>query len=196
MVLPQALYDTQRRKKRLIPDISTWVQVYSTYMLVLAAHSPEQALELIAYKLLIVWHSQKFEYPSWLQYDSEYRQWAAANQCRSWSQIHPQIYAYAFTAHGKASTWCPTCQVDGGSHTFDCPRFLPPNACPSPLLIPPRQPPLNKSHPPPPTRPRPDYCILYNKNHGSCPYRDCKYTHRCAYCNQTGHPVSSCPKKA
>lgn len=201
VVLTRTIYDTQRRKKRLIPDISTWVQVFSTYMLVLASHSPAHALELISYQLLIVQHSKKFQYPSWLQYDTEFRQWAAANKCKTWSQIHPQIYAYAFTAQGKASSWCPVCQVDDGNHKYDCPCFT---QTPPPIFHPQQpnkryplpSPPPSRPFPPPPKRPRPDYCILYNKNSGSCPYKDCKFAHKCSFCGQQGHPVANCPKKA
>ena len=63
-------------------------------MLILASRYPEQAQELMSYQLFIVRHCRKFEYPSWLQYDTEYRQWAAANNSRNWSQIQPQICAY------------------------------------------------------------------------------------------------------
>ena len=210
VILPELACDIQRRKKRQIPDIATWVQVYSIYMLVLSAHHPSSTSELIAYQLLIVQHSKKFEYPSWLQYDIEFRQWAAANQYTKWSQIHPQFYAYAFTARGKATAWCPVCHLDGGNHTYDCPRFtfvqprFQPGSLPysSPFHSPspssssfiPRFSPA-KPRLPPAKRSKPDHCILFNKNKGLCPYGDdCKFTHKCARC-QGGHPVSSCPNK-
>ncbi len=211
VILPESLYETQRRKKRQIPDIATWVQVYSIYMLILASKHPDHLPELIAYQLLIVQHARKFEYPSWLHYDTDFRQWAAANNYRKWSEIHPQFYAYAFTAHSKASAWCPICHTEGGSHTFDCPKFVaPPTSRPNPRPIMysppapfmqrpilPRPPLSNRLGPPPGKRPKPEHCILFNKNNGSCPYGDCcKFAHRCAYCAQTGHPVASCPSKA
>ena len=37
--------------------------------------------------------------------------------------INPQLYAYAFTAHGRGARWCPVCHMDGEQHTFDCPKF-------------------------------------------------------------------------
>ena len=61
--------------------MATWVQVYSIYKLVLTSHHPSSTSEIIAYQLLIVQHSKKFEYPSWSQYyDIEFHQWGAANQ--------------------------------------------------------------------------------------------------------------------
>ena len=60
--------------------MATWVQVYSIYKLVLSSHHPSSTSEIIAYQLLIVQHSKKFEYPSWSQCDIEFHQWGAANQ--------------------------------------------------------------------------------------------------------------------
>ena len=214
VILPESAYSTQRRKRRQIPDIATWVQVYTIYMLVLATSVPDQLPELIAYQLLIAQHSRRFEYPSWLRYDMEFRQWAAMNNYLTWSQIHPQYYAFAFTAQGKTSAWCPICYTDGGTHTYDCPKFslnninARPSMFPSqqllslyiqPKSLPPRVPP--PQHPtapvPPIKRARPDYCILYKKFSGTCPYGEhCRFPHRCALCGRAGHPVASCPSKA
>ena len=166
-------------------------------MLVLGSSSPHLLPDLIAYQLLIVQHSRKSEYPSRLRYDVDFRQWAAANNCHTWSQIHPQFYAFA--AQGKAPLgWCPICYSDGSSHTYDCLRFSAPHTFPThlptprtnfhpypALLLPP--PPAWQSpeksgvpRPPPPKRPSPEHCILYNKYHGSCPYGDrCTKIHVC-----------------
>ena len=216
VILPESTYETHKRKKRQIPDIATWVQVYSIYMLILASKYPDSITELIAYQLMIVQHSAKFEYPSWLHYDTDFRQWAAANKYTTWSQIHPQFYT--FTAHGKGASWCPMCHMDGNNHTYDYPKFgptptqpptrkfpLPPLATPKPLPSPPLVTPNPlqpggsmgaRLGPPVGKRSRPEHCILYNKYRGTCPYGDnCKYTHRCAYCSQMGHPVAACPSK-
>ena len=166
VILPESSYATQRRKRRQIPDIATWVQVYSTYILVLASSFPEQLTELIAYQLLIVQHSRRFDYPSWLRYDIEFRQWAAQNKFYQWSQIHPQYYAFAFTAQGKTSSWCPVCYTDGGIHSYDCPKF----ALPPPNVYRPQRPtpyaqqfalrPQAPTGPPAPKRSKPEHCIL------------------------------------
>jgi hypothetical protein len=193
-----------RRKKRQIADIATWVQVFSSYMLVLSTKYPEALPELISYQLLIVQHSQKFRYPSWLRYDIDFRTWAAQTGTRTWSQINPQCYALAFTGQGSSSQWCPICFIDGGTHTIDCPNFtLATHLDPQlPSVQSPTRPPLRRpllappSQLPAPKRQQVDHCILYNKQDGNCPYgRDCKYTHCCALCKQAGHPISRCPDK-
>ena len=176
-------------------------------MLVLASSFPEQLPELIAYQLLIVQHSCRFQYPSWLRYDIEFRQWSAQNNFVKWSQIHPQFYAFAFSAQGKATDWCPICYTDSNHHSYDCPKFqllspfsrapmLPrsPTRFPQPLLS---SPPVQPMSEPPAKRPKPAHCILYNKHNGLWPYNDkCKFPHRCACCFKHGHPVSACPIKA
>ena len=202
VILPESTYETQRKKKRQIPDIATWIQVYSIYFLAMASHFKEMVPELIAYQLCIVQHSKRFEYPSWLHYDVEFRQWAAATKFMQWSQIHPQFYAFAFTSQGRASSWCPICQVDGGNHTYDCPKYS--AFCPTVKLAN-----LNQSFPnrassnakpliPPQAKraAKMDHCILFNKYRGNCPYgSECKFDHKCAHC-ALSHPVTSCPTKS
>ena len=80
----------------------------------------------MGYQLLIVKHSRKFRYPSWLHYDIEFRKWAANNNHRRWSQLNQEIYALAFSGQGVATVWCALCQIEGRSHTVDCPNFSSP----------------------------------------------------------------------
>ena len=123
VVLPSATWETQRRKRRQIPDIATWVQLFSTYMLILAQRYPNSLTDLIQYQLLLVKQARKFRYPSWLYYDTEFRKAAFAGRSLSWAAVHPQIYALAFTNQGLPTAWCPICTVDNGQHTYDCPNF-------------------------------------------------------------------------
>ena len=192
VILPESTYDTQRRRKKQIQNIAVWVQVFSTYMLVLSTKFPESLPDLIAYQLIIVQHSQKFRYPSWLHYDIEFSRWAAQTKSRKWSEINPQCYALAFTGQGSTAFWCAICQVDGGSHAWDCPRSFQLQSSPR---LPPtphirahyQQPPTHNPPPllptPPPKRPHTDHCLIYNRNDGGCPYgTDCKFKHRCSLC--------------
>ncbi len=119
VLFPQRSWESQKKRKRQIIDIATWVQLYSTYILILSSRHPQALPELIAYQLFIVKAAKKFRYPSWLYYDTEYQKWAAATHCQEWSTINTQLYSLAFTEQGNPVSWCPICQVDGGNHTFD-----------------------------------------------------------------------------
>ena len=69
---------------RSIPDIATWIEVYKTYMAVLGAAFPRQFPELVTYQLLIVQYTKSLEYPSWLHYDTKFRQLAASHNFHTW----------------------------------------------------------------------------------------------------------------
>lgn len=70
---------------------------------------PRPPTELIAYQLIIVQHSRKFEYPSRLRYDIDFLQWVALNWYHTWSQIHPQFYSFTSTTQGNTSDWFSVC---------------------------------------------------------------------------------------
>ncbi len=196
VLFPQRSWESQKKRKRQIIDIATWVQLYSTYILILSSRHPQALPELIAYQLFIVKAAKKFRYPSWLYYDTEYRKWAATTHCQEWSTINTQLYSLAFTGQGNPVSWCPICQVDGGNHTFDCPRYPIPTD-PLPPQHPPSQP--RSLLPPAPKRPRPpgDYCINYNMSGGNCKYGlSCRYPHKCSVCGVQGHPRTHCPNKS
>lgn len=58
VVLPESSWDTRRRKRRQIPDLVTWVEVFTTYLLVLSSRFPETLRDLISYQFFIVKHSK------------------------------------------------------------------------------------------------------------------------------------------
>ena len=196
MLVSQGSWETQRRRKRQIKDISSWIHVYSIYMLVIASRQPQLLPELVAYQLFIVQHAHKFKYPSWLYYDTAFRKWAAINKYTTWSQMNTHLYSRAFTGQGIGLAWCPICHVEGGNHTFDCPSPMapPPPIYPSPTFSTPTQylaP--SAPRPPPAKKQKVEHCILFNKHNGACPYGNrCSYPHKCATCGTLGHPTTQC----
>ncbi len=206
ILIPQRNWETQKKKKRQIDDITTWVQLFSTYMLVLSSKYPHLLPELIAYQLFIIKAAKKFRYPSWLYYDTEFRKWASATHYLSWSVVNTQLYSLAFTGQGNPVQWCPICQVEGGTHTFDCPSYPSPNTtqplAPQQPTYPSRDNPAQQSAqpflPPTPKRTRPEvnHCIQFNKQHGNCKFgASCRYPHKCAICGLLGHPAAYCQNK-
>lgn len=103
VILPKSSYNTHCHKKRQIADTVTWVQVFSSYILVLGTRYPDTLPELISYQLLILQHSQKFQYSSWLCYDMDFQTWAAQTGTQTWFQINPQCYALAINSQGSSS---------------------------------------------------------------------------------------------
>ena len=54
---------------------------------------------------------------------------------------------------------------------------------------------INKPRIPPAKHSKPDHCILFNKNKGSCPFgADCRFIHKCARC-QGGSPCLILPQQ-
>ena len=177
----------------------------ATYMLIISSRFPEALPDLIAYQLLIIKQAKRFRYPSWLYYDIEFRKWAAATKTKEWAHINSEIYTLAFTGQGTVISWCPTCQVDRGNLTYDCPNYSSSNfslPIPKPPTAPPASQPSPYQKPAAALRPLPakkgklEHFILYNKNNGACPYGyGCSFIHKCSYCGMLGHPVGSCPQR-
>ena len=60
--------------QKVIPDLATWVQCFSIFMAVVIAKEPARAKNLLAYLATIAKCSQKFQWPSWIVYDQNFRQ--------------------------------------------------------------------------------------------------------------------------
>ena len=83
-----------RRKKQIL-DLPTWVQAFSIYAAGLAAASSttkEQVMGLMAHMFLMVQLSRDLGGSHWLQYDKDYREWAAAKNLRVWGELNLSIY--------------------------------------------------------------------------------------------------------
>lgn len=61
--------------------------------------------------------SIKYTWPSWIVYDQNFRQEAADNGVKDWSNVDPSIYTQCFTnAAASRESWCQLCQsFDHGS---------------------------------------------------------------------------------
>ena len=114
VILVQSADLVQSRK--MIPDLATWLQCYSLYVVVVAGKQPERIPELMAYQSLIARASTRYKWPAWLVYDQNFRQEAANNPLQSWAKVDPSIYTQCFTDQGFTSeNWCDQCQ--GLDHT-------------------------------------------------------------------------------
>jgi len=73
---PQLLFDgclvltsSPKKPKRRIEDISTWLEAFSIYCLVLVSHFPNRWKDLLQYQLLILRTHRQFAGRVWLSYD-------------------------------------------------------------------------------------------------------------------------------
>ena len=59
--------------RKIIRDLDTWTQCFSTYTAVLCAKYPARLPELMAYQTIIAKASQRYQWPSWVVYDQNFQ---------------------------------------------------------------------------------------------------------------------------
>ena len=184
IVLVQAseLVQTQR----LVPDFATWVQCFAIYAAITITHSPEKAPGLMAYMLNIAKASIKFQWPSWVVYDQNFRIEAASTPTTDWSKVDPSIYSQCFSNMAKsAAGWCQICySID--HCTENC--MIKPRKRPSPT----ETPTASKKSPQAFSNNWPPICKNYNMFNGNCRGAKCRYRHCCSLCEKPGHYRANC----
>ena len=93
--------DQVKRRKRKISDIATWAQAFSVYVATLASAESTTKAEiasLIAHQYAILQIHKDLGGMRWLQYDQQYREWAAATKKRIWGEINLTIYSRCLCA--------------------------------------------------------------------------------------------------
>ena len=92
VVDPQSQFS---RRKKQISDLPTWIQAFSIYAAGLAAASSttkEHVMGLMAHMFLMVQLSRDLGGNHWLQYDKDFREWAAAKNLKVWGELNLSIY--------------------------------------------------------------------------------------------------------
>ena len=92
------------RRKRQIVDLPTWIQAFSIYAAGLAAASSttkEQVMGLMAHMFLMVQLSRDLGGNHWLQYDKDFREWAAAKNLKVWGELNLTIYGRCLAMHQR-----------------------------------------------------------------------------------------------
>ena len=101
VVDPQSQLQTSRRKKQIV-DFPTWTQAFSIYAAGLAAANSttkEQVMGLMAHMFLMVQLSPDLGGNHWLQYDKDFREWAAAKHLKVWGELNLTIYGRCLAIH-------------------------------------------------------------------------------------------------
>ena len=98
---PQLLFDgrlvltsSPKTPKWRIEDISSWLEAFSIYCLVLVSHFPNRWKDLLQYQLLILRTHCQFAGRVWLSYDRAFRENAAATNLTDWSQLNTTLFSF------------------------------------------------------------------------------------------------------
>ena len=98
---PQLLFDgrlvltsTPKKPKWRIEDISSWLEAFAVYSLILSSHFPQRWRDLLQYQLLILRTHRQFAGRVWLAYDRAFREHAAATNLTDWSAINVQLFNF------------------------------------------------------------------------------------------------------
>ena len=98
---PQLLFDgrlvltsTPKKSKRRVDDITSWLEAFSIYCLILSSHFPHRWRDLMQYPLLILRTHRQFAGRVWLAYDRAFREHAAASNLTDWSTINVQLFNF------------------------------------------------------------------------------------------------------
>ena len=88
------LTSTPKKPKRRIEDITSWLEAFSIYCLILASHFPHRWKDLMNYQLLILRTHRQFTGRVWFAYDRAFREHAAATNLTDWSSINVQLFNF------------------------------------------------------------------------------------------------------
>ena len=83
-----------KKPKRRIKDISTWLEAFSIYCLVLVSYFPNRWKDLLQYQLLILHTYRQFTGRFWLSYDRAFRENTAAINLTDWSQLNSTLFSF------------------------------------------------------------------------------------------------------
>ena len=151
--------------RRLIPDFPTWAQCFALFTAVKASAQPSLIPELMAYMAEMAKFAKRFQWPSWVIYDQNFRQEMASRPGLMWSRAEPTIFSQCFLGMAKnsAEAWCRYCHsVDHASDICgEAPR---------------KAPRLQQS-----SYSSAQICRNFNSAKG-CSFQWCKYLHKCALC--------------
>ena len=98
---PQLLFDgrlaltlTPKKPKQHVDDITSWLEAFSIYCLILSSHFPHRWKDLMQYQLLILRTHRQFAGRVWLGYVRAFHEHAAASNLKHWSTINVQLFNF------------------------------------------------------------------------------------------------------
>ena len=95
-----------RKRKPVIDTFHTWLDAYTTYMLVIVAAYPRRSIELLKYKQIISREETQFQGLAWVWYDEQSSQ-SRKRPSLSYDQVDLDLWKVLFS--GLAKPHCLTC---------------------------------------------------------------------------------------
>ena len=95
-----------RKRKPVIDTFHTWLDAYTTYMLVIVAAYPRRSIEQLKYQQIISREETQFQGLAWVSYDDQSSQ-GRKRTSLSWDQVDLELWTVLFS--GLAKPHCVTC---------------------------------------------------------------------------------------
>ena len=96
-----------RKRKPVIDTFHTWLDAYTTYMLVIVAAYPRRSIELLKFQQIISREETQFQGLAWVSYNEQFRRRAENDLSLSWDQVDLDLWTVLFS--GLAKPHCLTC---------------------------------------------------------------------------------------
>ena len=171
-----------RPQLRQVPTIIAWVQAFASFAAVERQLWPERAVELMADLRLFVRKTMRCGSEGWRQYNTQFRQQAAADSNIVWSTLNPGIHSLTFL-YGANPKRCMLCvNSDGDYVTSQCALRTAEDRRASWRAT-------NSENAG--NNGKTSTCRLYNYAKRGCHYQPCAYKHSCARCGK-GHRARKC----
>lgn len=169
ILLVQSMEQVRRRRKQ-ISDVASWTQAFSIFVATLASAEStkkEELAGLLAHQYVILQIQKDLGGMKWYHYDKQFREWAAAANCRVWGPLNLSIYGRCLSAPVGAP-------ISTENH---------------------RMPPTTGKREAKRAKGRNKACFKYNFE-VSCgrAESDCYYDHVCWHCGSAEHIAEGCPR--
>jgi len=97
------LMSPQKKTKTRIKDISTWLEAFSVYCLIIVSYFPHRWKDLLQYQVLILRTYHQFSGQVWLSYNQAFRENATATNLTDWSQLNSTLFSFHSTGWSSRS---------------------------------------------------------------------------------------------
>ena len=118
---PSLSISTQKTPKRVVTNLSTWMEAWNRALPIMAAAQPSRVIEYIKYQTFIALASERYEPEAWISYDQDLRRQLAEDPLRRWDE--PNIPLFTLHMTNRARPYCKRC-TQYGHKEGQCPQSI------------------------------------------------------------------------